>query len=409
MMPPMRQKDAPERRLVALLCGTSSRRQAVATELSALVDEVDVTRLVALLRRLRMLVLLGDRLLSLGVRDMPELERALEEQAAAERGWGVITEFTALDVLDQLTSAGIRALALKGSTLARVLYRDVGARSSIDIDILVAPDDLARAVAVLEQSGWRALPGGLRDGGLPRLHEVLAHQTLPSVELHWRIHWYERRFAADALARARRPAAGASLEMQPLDGLIALMLFYARDGFAGLRFPADVAAWWDLRCAGMTGPSPVDIVAQQYPALTAPVTVASRLLSELVGAPADHAGALPFRWRVAAELAGPFLDGGRHQAEANAGLADLLLAPPAAAGAALRRVLQNAPTGSPPAGATVAGTWGASAGHVVRVARRWALALGPALLRTSAPLSRSGAIGVRPAARPTGRRPRRST
>jgi hypothetical protein len=409
MMSPITQRDGPERRLAGLLCGTSIRREAAAEELSELARAVDVTTFVALLKRLRMLVLIGGRLLSLGVRDMPELARELEEHGAREHAWGVITEFTALDILDQLEAAGIRALPLKGSTLARRLYRDVGARSSIDIDILVAPDDLADAVAVLEEREWRAQPDRSREGGLPRLHDVLVRPASPSGELHWRVHWYEQRFAADALARAERPAPGAPLEMQPLDGLVALMLFYARDGFAGLRFPADAAAWWDLKCGDVAGPSAADMVAQHYPALTAPVTVAASLLSELVGLPGDRPGALPFRWRVATGLAAPFLDGGRHQAEANAGLTDLLLSPPSAAADAMRRVVHNAPTASARTGGTFAEAWSASAGHLLRVARRWAMAFVPALLRTYVPLIRPGWSAARPADRPTDRRPRRST
>ena len=377
----MRHPDLAERRLIQLLAGASARREATGGEVQRLVGEIDVTRLIVLLTRLNMLVLIGGRLLALGLRDMPDLERELESYGARARGWGVITEFTALDVLDRLRAAGIRAMPLKGSVLARQLHGDVAARTSVDIDILVSPEDLAGAVATVEGLGWRWAPDASRPGRLPLLHETLVHPSLPRIELHWRIHWYERRFAADALARATRATADAPLEMQPLDGLIALMLFYARDGFAGLRFPADAAALWDVKFAGSAGPAPGDLVAELYPGLMAPVSVASSLLVGLVGIPLGHPRVAPFRWRVAAGLASPFLDGGRLQAEANAGLTDLLLAPPSAAGDALRRVMRNAPADrfqpaagpSPPARAALS--------HVLRVARRWALALVPAIVR----------------------------
>ena len=340
-----------------------------------------MTTLVALLKRLNMLVLVGGRLVGLGLRDMPELERELESYSARAHGWGVITEFTALGVLDRLEAAGIRAMPLKGSILARQLYRDVAARTSVDIDILVAPEDLAGGVATVEGLGWRWAPDVSRAGRLPLLHETLVHPSLPRIELHWRVHWYERRFAADALARASQPTADAPLEMQPLDGLIALMLFYARDGFAGLRFPADAAAWWDLKCAHSVGSAPGDLVAELYPRLVAPVSVACSLLVGLVGIPLEPPRVAPLRWRVAAGLATPFLEGGRLQAEANAGLIDLLLAPPSAAGDALRRVMRNAPAvGSQPA-ARASPPWRAALSHVLRVARRWALALVPAIMR----------------------------
>ena len=54
-------------------------------------------------------------------------------------------------------SAGIRALPLKGSLLARrASYGDVAARSSIDVDVLVAPErSERRRAAALWAFGWR--------------------------------------------------------------------------------------------------------------------------------------------------------------------------------------------------------------------------------------------------------------
>ena len=416
MMPSMRQKDASERRLIQLLCGTSARREATAVEVCELWNEVDLSTLVALLKRLNMLVLVGGRLLDLGIGHMAELEGELESYSARARDWGVIIEFTALDVLDRLEAAGIRAMPLKGSILARRLYRDVAARSSMDIDVLVAPDDLSDAITAVQELGWHCDPGVSRVGDLPLLHETLVHPTLPRVEIHWRVHWYERQFAADALARAVKPRADAPLEMQPIDGLIALMLFYARDGFAGLRYPADAAAWWDLRCAGVAGPSAAELVAQRYPALAAPVNVASSLVSELVGVPLTHTRVLAFRSRVAASLASPFNArrpaAGRGQRGAHR--------PPPCAPERRRRgdatgIAQRAPrfdarghhrdgwlacvcqprgAGGTPLGAGLRAGGGADLRPV---------AAGPAAL------SRSGLTGALPAERPTARRPRRST
>jgi len=378
----MTQKDARERRLIQLLCGTAARRRARQDEISSLMQEVDVGRVVALLKRNQLLILIGPRLSALGFADGRELEREVDSLSAPARRWGTATELASLQILSRLEAAGIRALPLKGSILARQLYGDVAVRSSIDIDILTAPEDLTDAVAAVAELGWRWERDAWRVGGLPVLHETLVHPSLPRVELHWRVHWYERRFAIDALARAEQPATGEPLQMQPLDGLIALMLFYARDGFAGLRFPADAAAWWDLRCAGSESPLSTDAVVDRYPDLAGPVCVASNLLSDLVGVPTERSDDLPFRWRVAAGLATPFLEGGRQQVDSNAALTDLLLAPPRAAGDALRRVLHNAPADSP---RPMAGLLPARLGHLLRVASRWAVALVPAVVRSYAP------------------------
>jgi hypothetical protein len=373
--------DARERRLIQLLCGTKARRRARLGEISALLAEVDTVRLVALLKRIGLLVLIGRRLLALGLRDAPELERELESSIGPARKWGTATELASLEVLHQLEVAGIRALPLKGSLLARELYGDVAARSSIDIDVLVAPDDLRSAVTAVAELGWRWQPSVWRVGGLPTLHETLVHPSLPRVELHWRVHWYEQRFAVDALARAQQSATGEPLQMEPVDGLVTLMLFYARDGFAGLRFPTDAATWWDVRCSESNTSPPLDAVLRRYPELIGPVRVASVLLCDLVGLPTRLPTELPFRWRLAAEVASPFVEAGPQQAVANAALADLLLAPGSAAADAVRRINQNAPASSRRTQARSPTPRLASVGHLMRVFGRWIRAVVPAIAR----------------------------
>ncbi|MGZ4287236.1 MAG: nucleotidyltransferase family protein [Solirubrobacteraceae bacterium] len=79
-----------------------------------------------------------------------------------------------------MEAAGIRALALKGSVLARALYDDVAWRSAGDIDILVAAGDLAGAIEVVEAMDWRwqrspdrsdRLPVPTRPSRIPRCRE----------------------------------------------------------------------------------------------------------------------------------------------------------------------------------------------------------------------------------------------
>ena len=214
-------------------------------------------------------------------------------------------------------------------------------RSAGDINILVAAGDLADAIEVVEAMDWRWQRPSQRSGELPPLHETLTHSTLPRVELHWRAHWYEDRFAADALQRAERPDAGAPLRMLPADGLATLTLIYARDGLSGLRTPADIAAWSDTRCAGEDLDARIDSIARAYPALEAPVRVGTAVLGPLGGPPIRSPSQQRFRWTVAAELATPSYEGGDAQVRANASLVDLLLAPAQGSRASLRRGLQR--------------------------------------------------------------------
>lgn len=182
-------------------------------------------------------------------------------------------------------------------------------RSSIDVDVLVAPKDLAHATEVVRRMGWRQEDGTTSTGGLPALHERLVHPKLPSVEVHWRVHYYESRFATEALARGDRPQAGEPLRMQPADELASLILFYARDGFSGLRTPADVATWLSSVSPQLSSEPWLSAIADQHPALATPLQLGSALLESLVGVPAPGLPRLPARSRLAARMANPFAIG----------------------------------------------------------------------------------------------------
>jgi hypothetical protein len=57
-----------------------------------------------------------------------------------------------------LRAAGVRSLLLKGGALRAWLYADGTARAYGDIDLLVAPGDVATATAALLERGWTAWP-----------------------------------------------------------------------------------------------------------------------------------------------------------------------------------------------------------------------------------------------------------
>ena len=50
-------------------------------------------------------------------------------------------------------------MALKGPLLAERIYPEGALRPSVDLDLLVAENDLGRAVAALERAGWEADAG----------------------------------------------------------------------------------------------------------------------------------------------------------------------------------------------------------------------------------------------------------
>jgi hypothetical protein len=65
----------------------------------------------------------------------------------------------AIEVLEALATAGVRALLLKGPALALQTTGDATARGCGDLDVLVDPCRLMRAIETLEGLGFRRLPG----------------------------------------------------------------------------------------------------------------------------------------------------------------------------------------------------------------------------------------------------------
>lgn len=327
-----RSRRSPEEQLVWMLCCSAEKRAAHQDAVVRLVSETDQERLARLLARLSITELIGGRILELPAPVPSEFAERVRTRQRSTRLRGQAFELLTMSVVDQLASAGIRALAFKGCAWARQIHGDLGARGTGDVDLLVDPIELRVAVASLEEMGWRLLP---RDAGaLPLLHETLHHPDRPTVELHWRVHWYEERFARDALHRARERFPAGPLTFSPLDGLVASLLFCARDGFVGLRYVTDAVGWWDAFCRPGHTPSgdqhaggDLTGIALSYPSLAPPLASAASLLEPFgVSLGLDHR--LGYRERLAVSVAQPFFTGQREQMQATASLVDLLLTPP---------------------------------------------------------------------------------
>jgi hypothetical protein len=314
-----------------LLSGTSERRTRQQPRIRALAEAADFTRLAALLTRHQLFPLLAVRLQAILPEKVPpdfreELARAVDE--ASRRG--ALLEALALQFQDDLERRGIRALPLKGPLLSRSLYADPGLRPAIDLDILVPGEQLAEAVEVVREHGYGPPNDLMTQDGYPTLHYRLRHKGgLPPVEIHWRVHWYETKFAREMLDRSigtpngRRP--------QPEDELASLLLFYSRDGFLGLRQPVDIATWWDRHRRDLETPV-VDRIAQRNSKLRRALSASACALDDLVGVPAAQVistgGGLGWRFRAAVRLRNWDATGSRDQTIANISLVDWLLTPP---------------------------------------------------------------------------------
>jgi hypothetical protein len=333
-----------ERQLILVSAGTAARRQDMRERAKRLAAEVDWARLAGTLHVRNLLPTLGPRIMELvGGQVDDGFAVAVERSLEAGRRRGAFLQLLTLRAMAMLADAGVRASALKGPLLGEAIYGEGGRRLSGDIDILIAPAQWPRAVEVVQELGYGAPSDHLPEDGLPRLHFRLVDERgkLPPIELHWRVHWYERSFAQDRLLT---PAVDPRGEWRPApaDELTALLLFYARDGFIDLRMAADVGAWWDAYGADLP-PGALDSLLDAYPDLARAVVAALTVAERVVGLPAGvlrgPAQSLGRRERVAVRLANPNPRTSQSQLYADMGLIDGLLAPAGGFGAFVRRQL----------------------------------------------------------------------
>ena len=324
--------------LVRLIAEPTPARRAVIRDLAPSVDLGAVLRTLELQRVVPSLgaLLTDDPEIALPA-DVDERIRVIRTRA---RQRGLLGLAVTSLIARELGESGIPVMPLKGATLAETVYGDIGARQSADIDLLVRLQALGDAVTIAERHGWRE-PELLRKAGTPTLHHELFHAEYPPLELHWRVHWYEESFANAALARADQTANG-WLRAQPGDEIAFLLLFLARDGFAGLRHVVDVAAWWATLGRPQETAAGLRAVVASHPALADALTAAARYAERAADLPSGSlAGdARPsLRGRAAIRLADPWVGGSRAQISAQMSLADALLAPRRGLPAFIRRQL----------------------------------------------------------------------
>jgi Uncharacterised nucleotidyltransferase len=337
-----------ERQLILLSAGTAARRRAMREQAGRMIGEVDWPRLAEKLRLRRLLPALGPRILELaGERADDDFALAVNQAVDAGRRHGAFLQLVSLRISAMLADAEIRSTPLKGPLLGEAIYGDPGRRLSSDIDLLVSPEQLHAAVEVVRGLGYGAPTDHVYDRGLPLLHFVLVHERgeLPPVELHWRVHWYERSFARERLLPPAVDPLG-DWRPAPADELAALLLFYERDGFIDLRLASDLGAWWDVYGADVP-PGALDELLGAYPAFARVIPVAVEVAERIVGLPATQlVGDMPklgLRERMAVRLANPNPHSSRSQLYADMGLIDGLLMPRGTFSAFVRRQLLPPP------------------------------------------------------------------
>jgi hypothetical protein len=152
-----------------------------------------------------------------------------------------------------LTEAGLIPIAVKGPALAGASMGSPLRRDSVDLDILIAPDQVTQANAALIDAGFQALPD-LRDL-TDRQRATLfwrdnacayRYQNV-TVELHWRLfsnpHLMDVSFAEIVDSARSIDVMGQQITMLDGDVLFAYLVVHgARHHWANLKWLVDVAA-----------------------------------------------------------------------------------------------------------------------------------------------------------------------
>jgi len=358
------------RALATFLLGDESRAAAVADRLSG----ADWAALVDLSGAWRVLPALRRRVTALD--PPPEVAATLHRYSAAAAAQSAFVVHGAARIAERLAAAGVASAACKGVGVIGALGLDPAERMLLDVDLLVAPGDAPRALAVVTESGadvvdFPGAPHALTDPAawqpvLARRSRLgnLAVAARDADGLEVDVHWGVGVGASASLdtraivGRAQTVAIlGRSLEVAaPADAVLITLDHAVRSGFTPattLKDLDDLIRWW--RADERWDPAEVARDAAEV-GLDVALVAAWRLISRWGAVPAAATEAdrlsrsLPDRSaRRAAALVGVFDD----QLDHGALHADLLvlLSSPArlrlVAGWARRRLRRSGPAGAP--------------------------------------------------------------
>jgi hypothetical protein len=325
VVPAVANRYSAETELVLLLASTAERRRLRHQRICDLAAAVNDEALGAEVSRQGIGLVIVRRMVELGIAT-DRLTTSFREARKDNGPKALAVEGRTLQAVRALEAAGIQAMPLKGPGLAQVAHGALEMRSSVDIDILVSPGDVEDSLGVLKQLGYSRHPAALRS----KVHVALSHPDpeRPPIELHSRLHWYGDAFSSRILREGKKDEEGIRKPSPPA-GFAALLLFYAKDGFAGLRLPADIAAYADALKSD-TWAEELDELVAFDPDVSPALRVASVVAQRIVGTrPVPSALPLSGREDLASRLANWRLSGDPDQMRAVIRLVDALLTPPA--------------------------------------------------------------------------------
>ena len=161
----------------------------------------------------------------------------------------------AIRLQDLFAAAAIPVMFVKGTALAQLAYGNIAIKQAYDIDVLVRPDAVVRACAVLDAAGYkRTFPTAnvtperfatWTEFSKECVFQHDRHGVI--VELHWRLADNSavlRGVTANSASRAVAVSPGRTLRTLGDEDLFAYLCFHgAQHAWSRLKWLADLAAW----------------------------------------------------------------------------------------------------------------------------------------------------------------------
>lgn len=231
------------------------RTPALRTGISALADSVtDWDLVLRLTEAHRVVGLAADAVAALDPTIVPqELRDALLAESRDQAVDDLRHAHETLRLVRAFEAAGIAVVVLKGAAIAREIFGRFGLRSSVDIDLLIAPEDVERASDILTSLAMArteppadASPGEMRDRLARHKDMVFWNATSGlTIELHWRLFQNPRILptVTPAMAVPIDLLPGAPVPVLPLSlSALYLCVHGGEHGWARLKWLADIGA-----------------------------------------------------------------------------------------------------------------------------------------------------------------------
>jgi len=181
----------------------------------------------------------------------PEAMADLKDRFRYYKQRGMFFVMELRNVLASLRQAGIRCIPLKGPVLTAGSYGQLGLRDFDDLDLLVAPADVTRAVAVLAKLGYAGwdIPERWVATHLntESEHNLICADRAVTLDLHWAVgrKYFTMPLDFEELwdRTARTKLIGAEVpDLSPEDNVLFLCYHGGKHLFGRLTWVCDVAA-----------------------------------------------------------------------------------------------------------------------------------------------------------------------